>query len=249
MQRMVYGSKILFGVVLVALVLSLAAPGAEAAGDWSYRVAPYLWTTRINGVVGPSANPADVDVSFKDLIENADLALAGLFEATYKEDWGFMAEGMYADLSTAATGPKGGKATLDLEYAFLTLAGAKRVAPNVDVYAGARGIFMDTTLKLSAGGMADPSGSVSKDWWDPIIGFKVTGSVNEKLSTIVAMDVGGFGVSSEMTYQVVANLIYEFNPTWSAIFGYRLLDIDYDKDGFVFDTRQDGLILGLGISW
>jgi hypothetical protein len=48
---------------------------------------------------------------------------------------------------------------------------------------------------------------------------------------------------------MAANFNYMFNDRYSLIFGYRLLDIEYDKDDFVFDVKMDGLLLGFGISW
>ncbi len=92
-------------------------------------------------------------------------------------------------------------------------------------------------------------GDGSQEWVDPIFGFRVRGKVNEKMFLQLYMDVGGFGVNSDFTYSMATNLNYLFNDTWSAIFGYRLLDIDYDKDGFLYDAKQDGLLFGLGYSF
>jgi len=103
---------------------------------------------------------------------------------------------------------------------------------------------MDTDVSLGGAGTV---GSTD-EWVDPTIGFRVTAVASEKLFIRLAMDVGGFGVNSEMTYGFASNLNYVFNDRYSAIFGYRMLDIEYDKDGFVFDAKMDGLLLGLGIT-
>jgi hypothetical protein len=92
-------------------------------------------------------------------------------------------------------------------------------------------------------------GNGSQDWADPIIGFRIRGEVNERLFLRLAMDVGGFGANSDMTYAIFTNLNYLFNETWSGIFGYRLLDIDYDKDDFIYDAKLDGLVFGLGYTF
>ena len=39
---------------------------------------------------------------------------------------------------------------------------------------------------------------------------------------------------------------YNLNPKIALIFGYRVLDVDYDKNNFVYDMNQRGPILGLG---
>ena len=104
---------------------------------------------------------------------------------------------------------------------------------------------MDTDVSLAG---AVTLGS-REEWVDPVIGFRVRGDVTDKLFVRLAMDVGGFGVNSDLTYAFASNMNYVFNDTYSAIFGYRMLDMDYDKDGFVFDAKMDGLLLGMGITF
>jgi len=59
--------------------------------------------------------------------------------------------------------------------------------------------------------------------------------------------VGGFGVGSELTWQVAAGVNYMISPTFTARGGYRILKVDYDKDGVVYDMKTSGIYLGLGI--
>ena len=40
---------------------------------------------------------------------------------------------------------------------------------------------------------------------------------------------------------------YEFSKAIVGKAGYRLLDVDYDKDGFAYDMLYSGLYFGLGI--
>ena len=42
------------------------------------------------------------------------------------------------------------------------------------------------------------------------------------------MAVGGFGANSDILCSMATNVNYVFNDTWSAVFGYRLLDIGHD---------------------
>ena len=42
---------------------------------------------------------------------------------------------------------------------------------------------------------------------------------------------------------------YQFNDTVSAVAGYRALGVNYRNDGFVFDTVQQGPILGLTVKF
>ena len=58
-------------------------------------------------------------------------------------------------------------------------------------------------------------------------------------------DVGGFGVSSDSTWQVMGALSYRLTDRIIARAGYRHLEVDYDNDGFVYDVELSGPILGV----
>ena len=57
-------------------------------------------------------------------------------------------------------------------------------------------------------------------------------------------DIGGFDVGSKLTYQVVGLVNYELNQNWEFHAGYRILSVDYDRGGFLYDVRQYGPMLG-----
>lgn len=57
-------------------------------------------------------------------------------------------------------------------------------------------------------------------------------------------DVGGFGVGSDLTWQLFGGVTYRFNQTVSAALGYRHLDVDYEKDSFVWNVSFSGPVIG-----
>ena len=59
--------------------------------------------------------------------------------------------------------------------------------------------------------------------------------------------IGGFDVGSDFMWDANLNLGYRWTETFSTLFGYRYLDVDYEDSNFLYDVAQDGLILGL--SW
>ena len=60
-------------------------------------------------------------------------------------------------------------------------------------------------------------------------------------------DVGGGG--SKFTYQVFGGLGYNVNKKIALVGGYRALDVNYDKNNFLYDTNQRGLIMGIGFKF
>jgi hypothetical protein len=56
--------------------------------------------------------------------------------------------------------------------------------------------------------------------------------------------VGGFGVSSDIDWDLFGGVGYQFNDTFSFVAGYRAVGVDYQDGDFLFDVIQQGPILG-----
>ena len=57
-------------------------------------------------------------------------------------------------------------------------------------------------------------------------------------------DVGGFGLNSDIDWQVLGTLQYQLNDSITLEAGYRYLAVDYDDGGFLFDVAMHGPIIG-----
>ncbi len=87
--------------------------------------------------------------------------------------------------------------------------------------------------------------SGSKTWVDPFIGFRAKLRLTNKLYLAARGDIGGFGVGSDMTWNVFGGIGYQWNERFSTELGYRLLVTDYANGGFVYDMRTSGIYLGM----
>jgi hypothetical protein len=77
--------------------------------------------------------------------------------------------------------------------------------------------------------------------------------MSERWNLILRGDIGGFGVGSDLTWNLVG--LVDFKP-WkhvSLFGGYRALYQDYEDGSgvneFKFDATMHGPILGLNITW
>jgi len=235
--------KTIIAISIVAISISaISFTKAVASEDWDFRVAPYFWTAGLTGDLGPKSHPASVNMDFSDVISMAEIGFMIFTEAQYQDTWGVLADFMYIELSEGGTGPMGGSVDMDTEFGLITFGASHQCAENVAIYAGGRWVSMDTTVDATPG----PRVNDKEDWVDPIVGVRLRGVISDDWAMNVAGDVGGFSANSDITWHALANAEYSFNDTWSGILGYRLLDIDYDKDGFIANFVMSGLLLGVG---
>lgn len=217
----------------------------------------------MSGDVQGGALPAiNIDMSFSDILENLDAGLLGAFEARTGR-WGMLFDAIYMKLEGSGTasrtgpGPIGATATasadLELTQKMFAAAVAYRMqegrAP-IDVIGGLRYSKIEADAAINGSFFAQAgtvARSADKNWVDPYIGVRFLQPMANNWTLVSYLDIGGFGVGSEFTWQAVLGANYEISKTFAAKFGYRYLSVDYDKDGFIYDMANSGLYLGLGI--
>ncbi|WP_218281272.1 MULTISPECIES: hypothetical protein [unclassified Pseudomonas] len=233
------------------------------------QVTPYIWAARLDGRVSPFQRGPTISVEkpFSDVVD--DLNFGGFINI-----WGryerFVLSGdiMYVDttdihdvgplpaFSIPGLGviPPGGNidAKVDTKQFTATLMGGYRVidAPgfSLDALAGARVWHISNRVKVT-GSLGGLSKSVSYHesfgWVDPLVGLRAFLPITQKLSVQGQADIGGFGAGSDFTWSTLVTVNYAFRDNLSTSVGYKLLDVDYDYNGHVYDTRLSGPALGM----
>jgi hypothetical protein len=92
------------------------------------------------------------------------------------------------------------------------------------------------------------SAHLKEGWWDPFVAARLRHYLTDKVYLNAFGSVGGFGVSSDLIWQVGVGPGVEVNDWLAVEFFYRRMSIDYENNGFVFDVDLDGLFLGVAIS-
>ncbi len=231
----------------------------ESTDQWKFSIAPYLWGASLDGDVGLfGVQPVGIDMSFGDIF--SDLRFGGMMVAELNNGtWGIFGDVIYvkteADESISRTF-LGVQRSLDVSVetsSFTgTLMGEYRAFANesiaVDVMGGARIWSVDNEIdaSLSRGGaqVAAFSGSDGSTWVDPMIGVKARIETGTPWFFNVWGMVGGFGASSDISWDVLGGAGYQWNERFSFVAGYRALGVDYSDDGFVYDVVQQGPYLG-----
>ena len=269
-MRKKYREVVLFSVIFAIIVTSLAetvwAGEANEKNKWEFTVSPYVWFAVFSGDVTVKGMKLGVDLSIVDLLDNLKLIGFAELEAR-KGPLGLHFNWIHADVDGEI--PISG-IPIGVDFAKLTqleLWGYKRLSlwsfgnmPNqklpsitLDPYVGGR----YTHLKFNAGIPWGPSFSEHKEWIDTVIGIRTGFIFSERLHLTLSGDIGGFGVSSDFTWNVLSLIRYRFMKwNWgeAEIFGgykalYQKFSDGHGANQFVWNTTMYGPILGLKIQF
>jgi hypothetical protein len=257
-------------LVTVAMIGATSARAADPASEpppeaaappdqWTFTLAPYLWAAGLDGDIGLfGRQPLKVDMSFGDVL--SDLRFGGMLVGElHNGTWGLLADLIYVkteadqSITRAVLGvPVTLAASVESTSVIGTVMGEYRAVSTptgtLDVMAGARiwSVDNDIGVALGAGGpaLAAFSGSDGSTWVDPMVGARGRIDLDASWYLTGWGMVGGFGAGSEVTWDVLGGVGYEWNEKWSVVLGYRALGVDYDNGGFVYDIVQHGPILG-----
>jgi hypothetical protein len=230
-----------------------ASPNAATDNDWHLAIAPYLWFPGVHGTVGALGHEASIDASPGDLLSHFRFGLMGLVEARHKQlllpidivwvrlgdDKALPAFGLGAITANAKASvfiltPKIGFRVLDEDkIKFDGLMGFRYWHLGQNLH------FNPSILGLDFSG--------SQNWVDPLVGGRLQINLTPKVDATIAGDVGGWGVGSQLDYQVVGLLGYKIKPRWTLQAGYRYLDVNY-RSRTVFDVATSGVLFGVSIT-
>lgn len=227
---------------------------AEAEGGWTFSVAPYFWIAGLSGDTAQFGMPTvHIDSSFSDILGNLDFAFMAAGEARY-DRFSVIGDVIYTKLSADAETPLGILAsdvdvTSESFSGLLGLGYAVLDGPDghLDVVGGIKLWSVETTISLSGGLLGRREASDSATWVDGVVGLRGKYSFTPEIYLTGWGLVGGGG--ADIDWDVALGIGYDFNDRVSAIAGYRALGVDYSDDGFLFDTVQQGPILGVAIKF
>jgi opacity protein-like surface antigen len=249
---------------LPALIVAVAAavgatPGAAA--DWSHTVTPYLWGSGMSGTtaVGTGIGPleADVDVGFDDILSNLKFGAMVSYRGERSDGWVVMADAIYMSLEAdkvSSLGPVRVDTRVGIKQTALELDLGYRVNDRVTVFGGLRYNDIDADLdvvRTGPGAGANRAARKGDSWIDPVLGVTARFPVSERWSVALRGDVGGFGVGSDLTWQMMATVNWKVRDDLEVIAGYRHLDADYEDGSgsglFKYDMVTSGP--GIGVSF
>lgn len=243
----------LLGIGMASIFVATPAFAEDA---WQFRLSPYAWLAGIKGNVGtiPGQPAVPIDISAADALRDLEGGGMVMLDAR-RGRHGFFADFVYTNVQTDTnllpspinlglqSTSKTTMFTLAYQYELY-----RQDETVVDILVGARYWHIDSDLRFTGGlgVLAGRGVSNSESWVDPGLGIK--GRVplgNTNFYFEGGLSAGGFGIGSDHFYEINANVGYQWSKSIGTAIGYRMFDVDYQNNGYVYDVRQQGLQLGM----
>jgi hypothetical protein len=226
-------------------------PQTADPDKWQFQFSPYFWLAGLHGIGGTENRTTAVDESFSDVFDALNFAFMATFEAR-KGRFISLTDLEYVSVSDekATPGPlfstvdAGFKTFIfDQEVGYRLFDDPEKGA-SIDVLGGVRVWHVSTDFEFGAGILPATRIDASRNWVDGVGGLRGKMALSQKMFLTGKFDLGGGG--SNFTWQIFAGGGYNINPKIALILGYRVLDVNYNKNNFVYDMNQRGPILGVG---
>ena len=227
-------------------------PADDYENEWHFSVTPYLWFAGAHGTIGALNHDISFHASPGDLLSHVDIGLMGGAEASYKH---FVLAGdiLWIRLSDDKALPFPGLGTTGFanmhatQFLWTSKIGYRlvnREKYKIDATTGVRYWHLGSKLGFNPS-ILGLNFNGSKNWVDPLVGGQIQTALGPKVELTVLGDVGGWGVGSQLDYQIVGLLGFKIHRAVTLQLGYRYLDVDYRNNGFLYDAATSGALIGL----
>ena len=250
-----------FHATTACLLGSLAcfASGVVTAqdADWRHTAFIYGMGAALGGdaYVGPLHVP--VDMSISDVLDALEFGAMAAYRAD-NGTWSITGDATFMGLGGTAKGSRRGlvKGDVDVDQTTVSMMLGRRLTPSLEAMFSLSYFDLSTDVKVTTtgpAGLVTAKASAGADWIDPLVGLQYNVPIGDAWRFNLRGDVGGFGVGSDLTYQVITNLRWQANERIGLAFGYRLIAFDYEdgtKNGpgyQRFDLEEQGPFIGVTI--
>jgi hypothetical protein len=239
--------------ITLGAVAAVLSTSVLADDEWHYLLAPYVWFAGAEGELTPAPGIAarDVDVSAIEALRDTEASFMLLFQAQ-KQQHGVLFDVFYSDVlhESQTDAESGVRYNAALKNTMVTTGysyevyGASRAI--INVVGGMRYWQVDTRLTLGPDSPQRESSRDAQSWLDPLVGVDAKFRLGESPAYLSGfLGAGGASGGSDRFYDVSGHVGYPITDSIVASVGYRLFDVDYRRNAFVYDVRQEGWVLGL----
>ncbi|MGI9531092.1 hypothetical protein [Lutimonas sp.] len=252
-----HSNTLLFVFLLFFYFSSIAQEDQKQEKSWNFTAAPYLIFPSMNGDVGLGNQLVNVDANPGDIFENLDGGFMFFIEAS-KDKWIINVDFLFMNLGAKGTTPLLQRdARVDLQQLGLTFNGMYQLNNWLSAGIGFRVNSINQSFNIQA--LAGPGPgeielpeidrSLSNTWVDPLLVARAMTRFNDSSWRLgMIADIGGFGIGSDLAWQVNPFVGYQFSKLFEIDLAYRWLAMDYNtgkgQDYFLYNMVISGPEIG-----
>jgi hypothetical protein len=254
-----------------ALLLSICNSGnvmaqeteatATPKSEWDFLVEPYMLFPNMNGTVGLGSGEVvpdvSVDASSNDILGQLKMGFMLNAEASNGK-WKIGSDLLYMSLAQGVkTGVLIQNGELSVKQLGWEVSGLYAVKPWLDLGIGGmlNSINSEVDLKTITigGGTTDRSKSLTETWFDPMLITRVKSASEAKFIYMFRGEIGGFGIGSDLAWQMQGYAGYRFSKLFQITGGYRIISLDYEsgsgENRFMYNIDTSGPVLRFGFNF
>lgn len=256
--KSVFFTSILFVLISEKAISQDAGVIKSTKREWKFLVEPYLMFPNMSGTVGLADLPdATVDAGTNDIFGHLKMGFMLNAEASNGK-WTVGSDLLYMDL---AQGVKPGLIINGGEISAKQLgwevSGLYAVKPWLDL--GIGGMLnsinskVDITLDFIGGTPPQKRKSMAETWFDPMLIARIKSKSGEKFIYQFRGEIGGFGIGSDLAWQMQGYAGYQFSELFQITGGYRIISLDYEngsgQNRFMYNMDTSGPVVRFGFNF
>jgi hypothetical protein len=237
---------------------TISAQTESPEKKWNFLTDVYLMFPYMDGETGTGdLLSVPVDANPGDIFSKLKMA-AMLYLEAKNSKWAITSDLVYMNLNQEVTpGTLFHSGEVSAKELIWEPAGLYRIVPFWEIGLGGRLTNLSTDIdarrNVFPAGTEEVTSSGSKTWMDPIIITRLSADIKQKWIFQFRGDIGGFGIGSDLTWQLQAYAGYRFGKVFQLTGGYRYLSVDYDKgadaERFVFNMASFGPVVRFGFNF
>lgn len=238
-------------------ILAASLPAEAQQDRWRFTFAPHGWWADSSG--RQTARGVEVPVEhdfFDDALDNADEAFHLHFEGTNGK-WSIVSDPALLSIETAGT-LAGTRYDADAEVALIDVRVARGIVAGLQLQWGLRRYDAKLASRTFLAGPGGPPPILrtrqKESWTDYIVGARYRWFPG-RWSVLAEADFGGLalGDSSDRAWNAALVATYGLSRRLGLSFGYRLLDVNFDRGGgsnrFDYDIETAGPLVGVSFEF
>ena len=249
--------NVIVSIFIIVLGFGLGGPAhadnASNGSDWEFSVAPfYLWAVSLEGDVVSGPTESTVSMDFGDLFDNLEAVFIVHFETVYKKNFGVLVDINYINLGGSNTTPISG-IDVDLVANVTELALYYRLPRGDHTFDITAGLLYSSVDVEANFDRLPLQVDISESWADPMIGARWIWGFADNWRLTAKGAIGGFGVSSDLSWEAAGIIGYQPWKHAEILLGYRAVGLDYETgEGpgrFTYDITMAGPVVGINFKW